>query len=322
MIKTFYYLPGEGVQTIDGVADFDRLMEREDSVMWVDMSKPTDQESYVLTHDFRFHPLAIEDVISERSRTKLDNYDRYLFLVFPIVDYVGREEGLKISELDFFLSKNTLVTVRYDDHRIYDYLYSRAERDERLLSRGADYLFHAVIDTVVDNYNATLDIFEYEVDQVEEDVLGEHDEETLKSIFTLRRDIVQLKRIVMPQKEVVNQLSRLQHPLISQNLRVYFSDIHDHLVRTNDMADTHREILNSSLEIYYSTISTKTNEIIKVLTILTAVFIPPTFLAGLWGMNFHHMPELDLKYGYYISLGVIALIMGGMIAFFRHQKWI
>ena len=288
----------------------------------MDMNKPTDQESYVLTHDFKFHPLAIEDVISERSRTKLDDYERYLFLVFPVVDFVGREEGLKVSELDFFLSQNTLVTVRYDEHRIFDYLYSRAERDERLLSRGADYLFHAMIDTVVDNYNATLDIFEYEVDQVEEDVLGEHDEETLKSIFTLRRDIVQIKRVVMPQKEVVSQMSRLKHPLIAKDLQRYFSDIYDHLVRTNDMADTHREILNSSLEIYYSTISTKTNEIIKVLTILTAIFIPPTFLVGLWGMNFHNMPELDFRYGYFISLGLILVIVTGMIVFFRKKKWI
>ena len=180
----------------------------------------------------------------------------------------------------------------------------------------------AAIDTVVDNYNATLDIFEYEVDQVEEDVLGEHDEDTLKPIFTLRRDIVQLKRIVMPQKEVVSQLSRLKHPVIAKNLHRYFSDIYDHLVRTNDMADTHREILNSSLEIYYSTISTKTNEIIKVLTILTAIFIPPTFLVGLWGMNFHNMPELDFRYGYFVSLVFILVIVAGMIAFFRKKKWI
>jgi len=322
VIRSFYYLPGEGVRALEGIADFDKLSATEQSVLWVDMKKPTDQESYVLTHDFKFHPLAIEDVISERSRTKLDDYERYLFLVFPIVDFVGREEGLKISELDFFLGANTLVTVRYDDHRIFDYLHNRAERDERLISRGADYLFHAIIDTVVDNYNATLDIFEYEVDQVEDDVLGEHDEETLKSIFTLRRDIVQLKRIVMPQKEVVKLMSRLNHPRISEGLRVYFSDIHDHLARTNDMADTHREILNSSLEIYYSTISTKTNEIIKVLTILTAVFIPPTFLVGLWGMNFRNMPELAIEHGYFISLVAILLIMVGMILFFRRKKWI
>ncbi len=322
MIKSFYYLPGEPVQVIDGIADFDRLCAAEGSVLWVDLCKPTDQESFVLTHDFKFHPLAIEDVISEKPRTKIDDYERYLFIVFQMVDYIGREEGLKITELDFFLGRNILVSVHNDDHRIFDYLYNRAERDERLLSRGADFLFHTMIDTAVDNYNSTLDIFEYEVDQVEEDVLGESDEDTLKSIFTMRRDLIELKRIVMPQKDILHQLSRQTYSLIAENLAVYFSDIHDHLVRINDIADAHRESLISSLELYYSSVSTETNKVIKVLTILTALFIPPTFLVGLWGMNFHNMPELEWHYGYYISLGLMAVIMILMLVFFRVKKWL
>jgi len=142
------------------------------------------------------------------------------------------------------------------------------------------------------------------------------------SIFTLRRDIVQLKRIVMPQKELISHISRTRHPLISEKLTVYFSDIYDHLVRINDMADTHREILNSSLEVYYSSVSTKTNDIIKVLTILTAIFIPPTFLVGLWGMNFKNMPELSMEHGYIISLGIMLLVVLGMLLFFHKKKWL
>ncbi|MBK7141668.1 MAG: magnesium/cobalt transporter CorA [bacterium] len=321
MIRSFYYLPNEGVEVLEGVADFDRLASVPGALLWVDMCKPSDQESFVLTHDFKFHPLAIEDVISEKPRTKIDDYDRYLFLVFQVVDYVGREEGLKIMELDFFLSKNTLVTVHYDEHRIFDYLYSRAERDERLLSRGADYLFHAMIDTVVDNYNGILDVFEYEVDQVEDDVLGSADEDTLKSIFALRRDIVQLKRIVLPQKEIVAQLSRQHYTMISQPLVPYFSDIHDHLIRINDTADTHRELLNSSLEIHYSSVQARTNDVIRFLTVLTAIFVPPTLLASLWGMNFASMPELDWSLGYPLALAVIFGSMIGQLIYFRKKKW-
>lgn len=321
MIRSFYYLPNEGVEVIEGVADFDRLSNVPGALLWVDMCKPSDQESFVLTHDFKFHPLAIEDVISEKPRTKIDDYDRYLFLVFQVVDYIGREEGLKIMELDFFLSKNTLVTVHYDEHRIFDYLYSRAERDERLLSRGADYLFHAMIDTVVDNYNGILDVFEYEVDQVEDDVLGSADEDTLRSIFALRRDIVQLKRIVLPQKEIVAQLSRQHYGMISQPLVPYFSDIHDHLVRINDTADTHRELLNSSLEIHYSSVQARTNDVIRFLTVLTAIFVPPTLLASLWGMNFTGMPELDWTFGYPVALVVIFGSMIGQLVYFRKKKW-
>jgi magnesium transporter len=322
MIKSFLYLPGEGVKVIEGIADFDRLIRQENCLLWVDLCKPTDEESFVLTHDFAFHPLAIEDVISEKPRTKIDDYDRYLFLVFQIVDFIGRQEGLKISEIDLFLSSNSLVTVHYDEHRIFDYLYHRAERDERLMARGVDFIFHGLIDTIVDNYNTTLDILEYEVDQVEEDVLTGADQETLNSIFTLRRDIVHLKRFVMPQTEVLSRLSRSEFTLISGKAAMYFSDIHDHLVRVNELADFHREILNSSLEVYYSSIHTKTNEIIKFLTIFTVLFAPPTFLVGLWGMNFSFMPELNWKYGYLLALFSILLVVLGLIVFFRKRKWL
>jgi magnesium transporter len=322
MIRSFYYLPSEGVQVLDDIQDFDRLMAVEGAVVWIDMLKPTDQELFILTHDFKFHPLAIEDVIAENSRTKVDDYERYLFMVFPVVDYVGRENGLKVSELNFFLGKNYLVSVRFAEHRMFDYLYSRAERDDRLISRGADYLFHALVDTVVDNYNATLDIFDYEVDQIEQDVLGKPEEATLRSIFTLRRDVIGLKRVVGPQKEVVNHISRQHYGLISPALTPYFSDIHDHLLRINEIADSHQQILTSSLEVYYSSVSTRTGEIIKVLTILTAIFIPPTFLVGLWGMNFKFMPELDKPWGYAMAVGVIAITMGTMLLYFRRKKWL
>ena len=323
MIKSFYYVPGESVKVIDGITDFDGMVKTEGSVLWVDICRPTDEESFVLTHDFKFHPLAIEDVISEKARSKIDDYESYLFVVFQLVDYVGREEELKVGEVDLFLSKRSMVTVHYDDHRIFDYLYHRAERDERLVSRGADFLFHAVIDTMVDNYNTTLDIVEYDVDEIERDILGgETDEDTLRSVFTLRRDIVQLKRIVMPQTEVLTRLSRGEFDLISQKAAVYFSDVHDHLARINDIADSQREILNSSLEVYFSSVSTKTNEIIKFLTIVTVLFMPPTFLVGLWGMNFESMPELSWDYGYHLALVLMMVITVGLVFFFRKRKWL
>jgi len=322
MIRSFLYLPDSGVTIHEGIGDFDTWCRQDTALLWVDMCKPTDEESFVLTNDFRFHPLAIEDVIAEKPRTKLDDYERYLFLVFQVVDYIGRQEGLKLTEIDLFLSRNSLVTVRYDDHRIFDYLYSRTERDERLMMRGIDFLFHAVVDTIVDNYNTTLDILEYEIDQVEDDVLGEPDEDTVKSIFTLRRDIMQLKRTVLPQKEVISQLSRQHYRLVSEKAALYFSDIHDHLVRISDVADSHRDTLNSALEVYYSSVSTKTNQIIKVLTMFTVLFIPPTFLVGLWGMNFEFMPELGWEHGYWFSLILMAVIVLGLIVFFRKKKWL
>ncbi len=322
MIRSFLYLPNEGVKVGEGIDDFQAMAKQEGALLWVDLCKPTDEESFVLTNDFSFHPLAVEDVISEKPRAKLDNYERYLFLVFQIVDYIGREEGLKVSEVDFFLSENSLVTVHYEDHRIFDFLYARAERDDRLMIRGIDFLFHAVIDTIVDNYNATMDILEYEIDEVESDVLGEPDEDTVRAIFTLRRDILHLKRVVLPQREIVGRLWRGQYDLISDKATLYFSDIYDHLVRIHDVADAERDTLNSAHEVYFSSVSTKTNQIIKILTIFTVLFIPPTFLVGLWGMNFHQMPELSWEYGYWAALGFMLAVVVGLVVFFHKKKWI
>ena len=322
MIRWFLYEPKEGIRAGQGVAEFQAWCARDDVVLWVDLCRPSDEESFVLTDAFKFHPLAIEDVLSEKPRTKIDDYDRYLFLVFQIVDYIGREEGLKVSEVDMFLGRNSLVTVHWDEHRLFDYLYSRCERDERLMSRGVDFLFHAVIDTVVDNYNTTLDILEYEIDEVEENVLKEPDEDTVRSIFTLRRDILHLKRIVLPQREVIGRLARGQFDLISSRATMYFSDIYDHLIRIHDVADTEWQTLNSSQEIYFSAVSTKTNQIIKVLTIFTVLFIPPTFMVGLWGMNFEHMPELHWDYGYLVALVAIFGVVVGLLVYFRTRKWL
>lgn len=322
MIRTYIWTPEDGTQIYEGIIDFDKFLAREDLIMWVDMTAPSDEESFVLTHDFKFHPLAIEDVISEVPRPKLDDYGEYLFLVFQLADYMGKEKGLKISEVDFFLTKNCLVTVHFDDHPVFDNLYVRAKKDDRLFMRGADFLFHAVLDGVVDNYTATLDLLEFEVDAVEDDVFEEPEEETVKTIFSIRRVIHQLKRIAHPQSEVLSLIIREEYPLISERSSLYLSDILDHMQRINDTADSHRDTLISALEVYFSSVSTRTNEIIKVLTIFTAILMPPTFLVGLYGMNFKYMPEFNWKYGYAFFWVLVIIITVLLLFFFKKKKWI
>jgi len=328
MIRSFYWKTGQPIQKIEGIADFDSLFADPDIVLWIDLMDPTDQESFILTHDFHFHPLAIEDVISEEDaiselpRSKIDDYKNYIYTEFQIADYVNREEGIRVQEVSLFLTRNTVVTVHYENHRIFNYLYNRAVRDERLLSRGAEFLFHTLLDVMVDNYNNILEFFEMEVDQIEEKVLREPDEETVKSIFTLRRDIYQLKRITLPQKEMIGHILRGQFALISERAQLYFNDIYDHLTRIIELSESHRDTLVSALEAYYSSVSTKTNEIIKVLTVFTVILMPPTFLVGIWGMNFRHMPELQWKYGYLYFWILLVIIMIIMLFFFKKKKWL
>jgi magnesium transporter len=328
MIRSFYWKPGQPVQKIEGIADFDALFADPEGVLWIDMLDPDDQESFILTHDFHFHPLAIEDVIeeedviSELSRSKIDDYKNYIYVEFHLADYISREEGIALQEVSLFLTRNTVVTVHYENHKIFNYLYNRAVKDERVLGRGAEFLFHALIDVMVDNYNNILEFFEREVDQIEKDVLEEPNEETVKMIFRLRRDIYQLKRIALPQKEMIGHISRGQFPLISDKAALYFNDIYDHLTRVIELSDSHRDTLIAALEVYFSNVSTKTNEIIKILTIFTVVLMPPTFLVGLWGMNFKYMPELEWKYGYLMFWAILIITIIFMILFFRRKKWI
>lgn len=328
MIKSFLWKQGEPIQKFEGIADFDAMFADPDAVLWIDMSDPTDEESFILTNDFHFHPLAIEDVIEEEDaitelpRSKIDNYRDYLYVEFQIADYISMEEGIGLQEIHFFLSRNTVVTVHFEKHRIFNYLHNRAMRDERLMSRGAEFLFHALIDVMVDNYNSILTFLDREVDKIEEDVLREPHEDTVRRIFTLRRDIYELKRIVLPQREMLTQISRRQFPIISERAAFYFSDILDHLTRIIELSESHRDTLITALEVYFSHVSTRTNDIIKVLTIFTVILMPATFLVGLWGMNFSTMPELNWDYGYIMFWVILIVVTVSMILFFKKKKWL
>jgi magnesium transporter len=235
---------------------------------------------------------------------------------------MSRDKGLKVSEVDLFLTRNCVVTVHFDEHQVFENLYTKAQKDDRLLSRGADFLFHGILDAIVDNYNTVQDLLEFEVDAVEDDVFEEPDESTVKSIFALRRDIHQLKRIAFPQQEVLASLTRDKHDLISEKSAVYLSDIYDHMLRINETADSHRDSLVSALEVYFSSVSTRTNEIIKILTIFTAILMPPTFLVGLYGMNFKYMPEITWEYGYIFFWVLVLIITVALLFFFKRKKWI
>ena len=328
MIRSFLWKQGKRVESIDGIADFDSLFADPDVVLWIDMTKPTDQESFILTNDFHFHPLAIEDVIEEEDaitelgRSKIDDYRDYLYVEFQIADYISIEEGIGLQEIHMFLTKNTVVTVHDINHKVFNYLRNRVLRDERLMSRGADFLLHSMIDAMVDNYNGILKFFEKSVDEIEKAVLTQPDEETVKTIFTLRRDIYELKRVALPQREILGQIYRRQFSMISERAAFYFNDVHDHLTRIIELSESHRDMLISALEVYFSHVSTKTNDIIKVLTIFTVILMPPTFLVGLWGMNFRYMPELEWKFGYLIFWVVIILITLIMVLFFKKKKWL
>ena len=294
MIVTYTYRPDTGIKKQEGILDFAAVVQDPEVVFWVDMLSPSDEESYVLTHDFRFHPLSIEDVISEVPTPKIDTYDDYMFVVFKIADFFAGTTGLNTKEVDTFLMKNGVVTVHKEPVKALEIIGNRCMRDDRVLSRGSGFLFHSIIDYLVDHYNSTIEGIEDAVDEVEDDVFAKPDESVMKDIFNLKRDLAQLKRLITPQREMLNRLSRDEFRLIEPETRIYFRDIFDHLNRVNDLADSHRDTLTAALEVYFSTVSSRTNEIIKVLTIFSAIMLPLTFIVGLYGMNLR-MPVLPSR---------------------------
>ncbi len=320
MITTFTYRPDPGVERHEGILDFADLISQKDTVFWVDMLSPSDEESYVLTHDFKFHPLAIEDVIAEVPTPKIDIFDSYLLLVYKIADF-DPATGINTKEVDIFLTQNGVVTIHREPVKPLEALAQRCGRDERVLSRGAAFVFHSIVDYLTDHFNTTMEGLEDAVDEVEDQVFDEPEERVMKDIFNLKRDLAQVKRLVTPQREILNRLSREYFRLIDPETNIYFRDIFDHFNRVNDLVDSYRDTLTSALEVYFSTVSSKTNEIIKILTIFSAIMLPLTFIVGLYGMNLQ-MPEYEWEYGYIFVWGIIVAVLGGMFWFIKTRKWL
>lgn len=322
MIRSFYYTADDGLVYAEGISEFRRLMERRESVLWVDLSSPTDEESYVLTSEFKFHPLAIEDVLSEMSHPKIDDYDTYLFTIVQVLGPPVQETEIEAKGIGLFLTQNAVVTVHFHQVPSLDSVSQRLQRDSRLISRGADFLFHTLLDHIVDTYFSAQNTMEKEVDGVEAEVFEDPDQDILKKMYRIRRDLSIIRRVIVPQSEIMSQFTREKFDVITPKAAIYFSDINDHLHVMISTADNQRDSINSAMDLYFSMVSTKTNDVIKFLTILSALFLPATFIVGFYGMNFDTIPEFRWQFGYPFAVLLIAGVIVGLLWFFKRKKWI
>jgi len=321
LIRTLKYNAESGFQVFEGVLPFIELIDSQDSSFWIDFENPTEEESYILYSDFKFHPLIIEDTI-EASYPKLDVFKNYLYMVFRTTDYLKKGE-LGSREIDFFLGKNYVVTYHREKFPILDRLAEKCQRDDRILSRGADFIFHTIVDNLVDNFIDTLKLVAKTIDSFEAEVFsGNPDKEILKKIFELKEDIAELKRTALAQRDIMWRFSRGEYKLTSPESLIYFRDIYDHLSHVNDMADHFRDLLTSVMEAYFSVSSDKTNKIMKTLTVFTAMLLPLSVIAGIYGMNFVNMPELHWDLGYYFTLSLMVAVMGVTLLIFRIKGWL
>ncbi len=321
MISILVYSEEEGHRSFDRLDRLPSLLADKRNWVWLDLEAATPQEAESLSRDFHFHPLAVEDCISETLLPKIDDYGDYIFLVLhgsrPITD-----RTFATAEMNFFLGPRYLVSYHDEPSRSISRAKERCLRTGPSITRGVDFLLHEILDGMVDNYFPVLDQFDSMIDRIEEEVFARPDRETLNKIFSLKKEIMHLRRVASPQREILNRLSRDPFPVISAKAAVYFRDVYDHLARITDLAESYRDMVTSALEAYLSVVSNRLNEIMKLLTVFTATLMPLTVITGIYGMNFVNIPELHTQYGYFIILAVMAMVSIGMLLFFRKKKWL
>jgi len=324
MIKcAFYMAPSGGLINQLNKEQIKDFLTKKEGLLWIDIEDVTDEDAKLLSDVFGFHPLAVEDCISRDIHPpKIDDFEDYLFVIVHGINYHTESEVVETTELTFFMGNNYVVTTHDVPMRSITSMLDRLRKDGRPMRKGADFLAHDIIDTLVDNIMPTIEQMDEKNDQLEDEALHKPKRETLMAIMQLKRSILSLTRVILPQREIVNRLSRGEYNLISERAQIYYRNIFDHLVRIEMLTLGLRDMTESVLSTYLSSVSNRMNEVMKVLTLIATIFIPLTFIAGIYGMNFVNMPELAWRYGYFIILGVMVVIGISLAVYFKRRKWL
>jgi len=299
------------------------LTQHADALHWIDLEDPTVRETTILEDPFHFHPLAIEDCLSEVHHPKVDDYQEYLFAILHGIRFDAPTDQFITRELDIFLGRNYLITHHRGPMRSISSAREQCGKNlQAAMPRGVDFLIHQILDQMFEHYFPNLDAIEDKIQLVQVEVFESPTRETLERIFTLKRDVMQLRRICTPQREIVHRLSRAEFRVVSPKAGVYFRDIYDNLYRIVDASFAYQDMTQGTLDAYLTAVSNRLNETMKRLTVIGAIFAALTVLTGVYGMNFEHMPELQWRYGYLMVWVLMAVVTGGLLVFFKKKGWI
>ena len=273
---------------------------------------------------FGIHPLTLEDIVNTAHRPKAEEFDTYLYIVMKMLHF-DEAKGLVTSEqVSLILGSHFLISFQEATGDVFEFVRERIRKGKgRIRTGGCDYLTYALIDAVVDHYYLILEQLGGQIESIEEELLGElPGKQTLQTIHHLRREAIHLRKQIWPLREMVGLLSRGEFEGIQPSTHVFLSDVYDHVIQVLDTVEIYRDMLSGLLELYMSTVSNRMNEVMKVLTIIATIFIPMTFVAGIYGMNFDHMPELHWRWGYAAIWAIVVGIAIAMIMFFKRKEWI
>jgi magnesium transporter len=327
MIRSLYRAPDGRLDTDLPPEAFSTALQTPGGLLWVDLEgEPPEVCEPILRDVFGFHPLAIDDALQETHVPKVDDWGEYLCIVLHAVTFEdGGQAALDTLELDAFLGKNYVVTHQARSIAAVDRVWSACQRDERRLQRGAAHLLYELADELVADYMPAVERFDEIIDQIEDQVFTSPGSGTLQQMFGLKRALLHLRRIITPQREVLNKLARGDFEVIEARDRVYFRDVYDHLVRLYDLVESLRDLLGGALETYLSVINNRMNEVVKTLTLITTLFMPLSFVAGFFGMNFFQAAApLDIwtgKTAFVLTLVILLLTPVGMYLWMRRRAW-
>lgn len=272
---------------------------------------------------FGLHPLLLEDIMSSGQRSKLDDYKDSIYVVVKMLNYNEENQQVEDEQVSLVLGKDYLISFLESKNNVFAPIYERLRpANSRIRQRGVDYLCYTLIDCLVDNYFFILEKVDANLESLEEELIKFPSAKTLQKIQKSKREISLLRKSVWPMREVISNFRRIETPLIQDTTKLYVHDVYDHTIQAIDVIESFRDIASGMIDIYLSNISQRMNEIMKVLTVVSTIFVPLTFIASIYGMNFDNIPELHWSHGYYDVLGLMAVLTLFMLYFFRRKHWI
>lgn len=293
------------------------------TVTWINVEGLSVQTIQAINAHYSIHPLVCEHIVHTGQRPKIEDYDDYLFFVLKMISFNEEVDSIDAEQVSLVLGKNYVISFQEGkEGDVFDPVRQRIRESKgRMRQLGADHLAYALVDAIVDHYFVVLEKIGARIDGLESEIVREVKPDMPQQIYKLKSEMIFLKKQIWPLRELVNTLNRTESALITKGTQIYLRDVYDHTIQVNDTIDSFREALAGLHDIHLSGISNRMNEIMKILTIFSTIFIPLTFLAGVYGMNFEHMPELKWRYGYFIVLFIMAVIALGMIVFVKKRRW-
>jgi magnesium transporter len=295
---------------------------RKDSTTWVNIDGLHDTGTIEKVGEiFNIHPLVLEDILDTDHRPKAEFYDGYAFIVIKMLNYNVDRDIFQSEQLSMVMGRNFVITFQEEPGDVFDTVRERIRKGLKVREHGPDYLAYTLLDLIVDTYFHMLERMGEWIENMELSIIRNPNRRRTLEINELKHDLNFLRKNIWPVREVAHVLQRHEEDLITDETQIFLNDLYDHIIQVIETVETYRDMIGNLMELYLSNISFKMNEVMKTLTVITSIFIPLTFITGLYGMNFKHMPELQTKYGYFVVLGVLVSVASFMILYFRRRKW-